>query len=372
MSCKVTVECQRPAEFESSDYIFANDWDKYRTAIILDREIMSKINCEPFGYIEAIPADRSFDNTSSKIILAVPFEESPENDSPSKACLRTNLMDEIYTNSRYSELIHIRRYCGNISAKLTTFKEYSDDISEGLNCYVHPNILNKIGESKGDYLEAYNPITGGRIALQAWPLRPDDKDNRIRIGDQLRKVLNININDEIVIRSVVQTSEPKLGSRERIINPLVRYRQFALRTVKGLDRDEHRNVVRVSDDLMNLLGIDSGDQVVLEWNNSRTISRCLSPPNSEIEPFSIRVPSTVRDKIGVSLEDGLYIRRNMEAIVKKKVSLSLLVIIGVTISGIRFFNSYTINIIIIFCMIVFASIVVLWIVFLPERQQVEV
>lgn len=368
MTPEIELACHWPSTLEKQGYVFKDEIDKSRNALVVPQPVLDKLGISEYEYIKI--HSTSVDEDKDIILQALSFENTPDECLPWKASLRTNLMDKL-PGEQPDDLITIEAYSVDSSDGLPVYPGYSDNISEYDYCYLSEHLRETVDVVAGDYVEAYNPKHGGRMPLRVRELRATDGEDKIRMSGQARNVLQADIGDDIRVRECVHAQSAQLRWWERVLAPIVGFRQLGLQVRRGLDRDEHRNVVRISEDVMELLAVDEGDQIVLEWNGTSTTVRCLPLEREELNSMDVMVPSTVRDRdqFDVSIHDALHVRRNTFYILRKQVALSTLGILGVVVGSIQVAIYLDLAITTAILLILIMSIFVVWLLLLPERQR---
>jgi hypothetical protein len=191
----------------------------------------------------------------------------------------------------------------------------------------------------------------------------------------------------------------------------------------GLDIDEERRIDRVEPDTRNLLGIENGDRIVIEWGGQEHNVKCLDLPDSvDVDPESatsdelsqveddspngegtstsilsgnhssnhIYMPSTERKAVNACIEDLVKVRRDMQYTMGKQVSVSILGILGAFIAGGPIFTQIQsfvpevlgaslpsiviagVGIISSGLFFIFGSLFLIWILMYPKRQECEI
>jgi len=372
MGSPVTVTCDWPSSLDDNGYTFSEGVDKSRNAIVVPGAVLDTLGIEECEYVEATSASNPA--TPGVILQILSFEDVPDDESETKASIRTNLMDEIPGDQPDERVILRKIEIDSPDEFLKSYPGYSDDIVKYDYCYLSDEINSEIGIEPGEYIESYNPQHGGRMPLKARKLRDRDRPDKIRMSGQARNVLQLETGDEVRVRECVHARPSQIRWWERILGWFVGFRELGLRVQIGRDRDEHRNAVRLSEDVMELLAVDPGDQIVLEWNGTPTSVRCLPPVEGDLESMGVKVPSTIRDRDGfdVSIHDSVHVRRNMLYILRKQVALSTLGILGVLIGSLQVAIYLELSTIQAVPLAIFTSFIVVWLLLLPERQRCAV
>ena len=144
---------------------------------------------------------------------------------------------------------------------------------------------------------------------------------------------------------------------EFIIRLFVRAPKLHLRTVEPFDGDDHQSIIRMHRECFKLLGIDSGEQVIINWNNRKTIATALEfegldERNDELKTYnksmvetfyegtaykinnlSVGVSAMLRAALGIPRYTTISIRRRVVTLFLKKFNELLIPLIGLIIAG---------------------------------------
>lgn len=327
----ITCLVKRPYDFAPG--AFAEFNDQFRNAVVLPRPLFDRLGIEPYGYVAVAPeTDAEAEQTGSRVVHAVPFgQETPvvRVDGAWVVAARTNVLVGACEGGVGDDRIRIGPIDSPSSGALTVRRTYDDEVAERA-CYVSPTTCRRVGLDDGDRVEVFNPGDGGR-KLVAVSERPEVGEGDVRLDARSRLTLGVDLGDSVVVRRAVDLRSPAPTLRGRALERLVGYREVPLRVEFGLDRDEYRNVARLSAEMMAFLGIDPGDRLVVDWKGQTAVTQCLSPPPDEaVSPVSILLPSTERDRVNVSIGDTVSARRDMGHVFRKRIALSTLGILGVT------------------------------------------
>jgi antitoxin component of MazEF toxin-antitoxin module len=367
---QVEIECKWPSTLNKDGYVFREDIDKSRNALIVPKAVLNELAVSEYRYVEVSAAGNYEDVTLALQVLT--FEDVPASGPPWKASLRTNLMDELPGDP---PAVPVRISSLDIKysdQKLESYPGYSDDIVEYDYCYLSESVISDVDAEPTEYVEVYNPEHGGRMPLRVRELRDIENDEtKALMSGQARNVLQVETGDKVSVRECVHAQPPQPKWWERTLATIVGFRELGLRVQTGRDRDEHRNVVRISEDVMEILAVESGDQIILEWGGTPTSVRCLPPENTDLDPMEILIPSTVRDRdqFDVSIHDSVHVRRNVLYILKKQVAFSTLGILGVVVGGLQVAVILNLSLIVASLLILFTSFFMIWLLMLPERQR---
>lgn len=370
----VSVRTEGSTEFPSEAYDDPND--KMRNCLLLPKPLLKQVNADNFSYVKAdTECETDWEDSTELYVIAV-------NDviSRNRAGLRTNLLSEIDPELSFGDSICITKSERSVVRPLTVKRAFADE-HVGRRCYLHPDLFDMLGIDKGEQVEVFSLETGGRSSLPVWESQvPNEGRQIVSVDGHTRRVLDIEVGDQVGVRN--DSNDRNLrGLRERLFSFFVNYRETALRVLPGFDRDEHRNIARINRDMMEFLGIEPGDKVKIRWQGDKATVQCLLPPEGEnVAPLSIRLPSTERDRVGVSIYDSLELQRDTGYVFKKQIALSTLGVLGVIIGMFGILDSVRFDPVVSFlgteasvALFVFAvllvSVVVIWILLYPERQR---
>ena len=393
------------------------DGDKFRYAVIVPQSTLSNLDdTEEYEYVEISSPDSDAEATLAQIIAfsdAHDPEEFSTDDGLPWACIRTKLQREIGLDPERDEQMTVEiRACDTTTLdslsvhRVSAWEQEARDITtEGLAGYISAEDMVGTDElAGGDVCELINPKTGSRIQL---PVETYDHKNResgtIRINGITRKLLRVDSKDEgedneLRLRIFTEVDEEE-GPLDRVSRwfgrRFVDYSYSYFRVLPGYDRDEGRNVVRMNEDAMKGLGIEENDRVILSWlreeKRQRNV-RCQSgwdedkvlepeeaPESSygETESLSVRIPSTERDELNISVGDSIQIRRDMRYQAGKQVSLSAFGILGVVVGTGQLINmifdqislAYVVSSVTI---VLVLSVLTVWLVMNPIRQKCRI
>jgi hypothetical protein len=423
----ITVICKTISDFR--DYCF-KEGDKFRYAVIVPKQTLSKLeNTSQYEYVKISSPKSESDGTLAQIIT---FSEDHDLNEFSTdggdyySCVRTKLQREIGLepdNDDEDIPIEIRECDTETSdplkiRRVSAWEQETRDITtEGLAGYMIEDKINDIeGLNVGDVCELIDPRTGARIQLPIEAYRHKQRNkNTIRLNGITRNLLHVDSKDEGEKNTIRLRVLTKVNEKDNIINRLkvwIRYRLEGLniwigrrfvdysyshfRVLRGYNRDEGRNVIRMNEDAMKGLGIEENDRVIISWikekkkikRNVRCQSgweedRALEPAESsessdgETESLSIRVPSTERDNLSISVGDSISVRRDMRYQAGKQVALSAFGILGVIVGTNQLINMIFDQISIayigtsIFSILVL-SVATVWLIMSPIRQKCQV
>jgi hypothetical protein len=393
------------------------DGDKFRYAVIVPQSTLSGLDeTAEYEYVELSAPGAETDGTLAQIITFSDDHDVAEfstDEGRPWACIRTRLQREIGLDPEGGDddenMEVVVRECDtetldalNVHRVSAWEQEDRDITTEGLAGYISARDMDSADAlERGDVCELINPKTGSRIQL---PIETYDhknrKDNTIRINGITRKLLRVDSKDEgednevrLRILTDVEEAETTLERASKWLGRrFVDYSYSNFRVLPGYDRDEGRNVVRMNEDAMKGLGIEENDRVLLSWmrgTKKRRNVRCQSgweedtalepeaaPESSygEEESLSVRIPSTERDNLNISVGDSIQIRRDMRYQAGKQVSLSAFGILGVIVGTGQLINmifqritlAYVVSAVTI---VLVLSVLTVWLVMNPIRQQ---
>ena len=372
------VKCRRPFDFDDDAYEEYDD--QFRNSAFLPSHLFDDLGVEPYEYVRVSEHGHEGEGV---VIQAVPFDPvtSEREEGYPLAALRTNLTEKIRDGLSRNTLL-------DVTATDCPYREmqvgrgYDDNRGAGI-CYVTPSAKRAVGADEDDPIELYNPVDGGRSILETSPLSADDaNESVVRVDGHIQETLGVEFGNTVRMRAPADSDTVDPSLKERLLRPLVDYREGHLRGELGLDRDEYRNVVRMNQDTMQFLGIDPGDRVVMRWDGTQLSTQCLLPPDGTSVPDSaILVASTDRDPIDVSLYDTVVVRRDMGDKLKQEVAVSMLGILGVIFGVFQAADAATLDDMLVasigplgallaLCGVAaFLSVFVTWLMLFPQRQK---
>lgn len=372
------IRCRRPFDFDDTAYQEYDD--QFRNCVFLPPDLFEELGIEPYDYVRVSEHGDDGPGVVMQTALFEPTTTDADGEYP-LAALRTNLTEEIREDLARNTLL-------DVTATQRPYREmrvgrgYDDNRGAGI-CYVSPRAKRAIEVDDDGPVELYDPVDGGRSILDTAPL-PEDTSNEsvVRVDGHIQETLGVEFGDSVRMRAPVDHDAVTPTLRERAFGSLVGSRDVHLRVELGLDRDEYRNVVRMQGDTMQFLGIEPGDRVVVQWDGKRLSAQCLLPPDEKSVPdAAILLASTDRDPIDTSLYDTVVVRRDMSHILKQRVAVSLLGILGVAFGVFQAANAATVDELLVaqvgpfgtiltLCAVsAVLSVVVVWLLLFPERQK---
>lgn len=358
-------------------------------AVAVPTGVFDEMGVEPFCYIRA----RYEADDEGKLIYAIPFSSDYDADDNAIA-ISTNLMKGINPDLGVREEIQIEPRNAPCSDPLTVYRPYSD-LRDGV-CYLDPKVLSDINVKKGEQVEIYNTETGGRVTLIADTLFENDRSpEKIRLDLHSTKILDVNFGDTVRVREAVDIDDattsrriPRLRDlfsdlKDELLEFFVGSRQVLLRVEPGLDQDEYRGIIRVNRSTMGYLGVEEKDRIIVDWKRRKASVQCLPTSDNETDPLAVLVPSSVRDQIEVSNFDGINVWRDRGYIFQKRISISLLGILGVVFGTFQIATVTSIsailleevgvigNLLVLLGVSAVLSLPVIWFLLLPVRSEVH-
>lgn len=402
-----TVICKTISNFDDSCF---EKGDKFRFAIIVSQHVLADLgDTEEYDYVRVTPHGSDESGTLAQIVgFSDDYSmEEYSTDGISWACVRTSLQKEIGLGPDIDRDTRIVIQECEIDAldSLTIHRESAWETqdrnitTDGITGYINSEDMNDLESlDDGDVAELVNPRTGSRIRVPIQTYRHKNyQSGTIRLDGTTRELLNVESKDEgddnsvrlRVIPDEYDETEQYLRRFSKWIGrKFVDYSYTHLRVLPGYDRDEGRNVVRINQDAMERLGIEDNDRVIIGWGDRFRNVTCqtgwdedekLEPKSTydsygEEESLSIRIPSTERDNLNISVGDSVSVRRDMRYQAGKQVSLSVFGILGVLIGTNQLINMFysSINvqyIIVSILSIILPSLVAIWLILMPVRQK---
>jgi hypothetical protein len=384
----------------------------------------------PFNYVYVTPAGHGWE--SAEIVYTLPFAEAfePSPDKPT-ALLKGTYQHRLFSNrTSDAQEVNIKPHetakkPNDTSNIFTPARLPVAEHTPLSTCYLNGKELEKSAFEEGDPLEVYNPDNGRRTHFElqgrAWVER-----GTIAIGNVIRDSLRVISKDErakdgwgerLGIRKPVMATFPEQSVLDRIKEHVgkrfVDYNRINLQVRPGLDIDEERRVVRLEEDTQKLLGVETGDRLVVEWGGEKHTVQCLDTPESvkvtsqsastkeaserldegyqsilaeDHSSNHIYMPSNVRKAVNTCIGDMVKVRRNMRYTMGKTVSLSILGILAALIFGRPIYEAVirpvsqwgvtgaaltAIRISIGVLGFLSMSLLLVWILMYPERQEVR-
>lgn len=376
MSSPVTVRCKRPYDLDEDS--FARFSDQFRNGLLLPPEAFDELGISNYDYVRvqnASARERTIRTVATKL------RSDPElRDGDSYVgTLRTKLYKQITTPDDGEDGIELlvrpdrsgARYAGTVG------RTYDDDVDHRV-CHIAETRMNELGISVGDTAEIFNPETGGRIGITVG--EPHSYADLIRVDVRSRQAINVEPGDRIGVRDV-EAASGEAGVVRRLQKVFIGSRELPFHVKLGPDQDEYRNVVRMTEDMMEFLGIEPGDNVVLRGRGKTTKSQCLSTQLAdEAPPNTIKIPSTERDRIDISVHDAVRVERDMWYVFREQLSTSVFGIMGVIVGFLqvvliinlaemtRRFGVVPVTVGLLTA-VVAVSVFVIWLLMTPERQK---
>ncbi len=141
---------------------------------------------------------------------------------------------------------------------------------------------------------------------------------------------------------------------------------FLLRSSWAMETDDRHGIVRVSPNIMKLLGVEDNDKIDINYGAEKVIARVLS--DESCEDFIIEIPATIRLKLGMnSIGDIVKVNRNMEYNFKRHSIEQAITFLGTLLTVITLNCSILIKFLIMF--VVFP--LMMWWILNEERIKVK-
>lgn len=351
-------------------------------------------------------------------VYVLPFSSARENgdSGPPDAYLRSGLQERLgipeHANGQVVELEPIDEPDSG-ELELVRFSTKTESTRDG-ECRAHPSVLNRIGVGDGGDVELYNPENGGRLLATIRAEKGGMEPGEISLSTHGRKLLRVELaeraaDDETTVvhaRPAIQQlyptrrdggSNPEIyervydrlrtlprRSKERVLDWAVGYHEVHLRVHLGLNTDEGRETARVNSDIMDALAIEDGDRVLITSQSGRTSAHChLIEPDGhlvaddndihekDVQDRTILLPSTVREKAGVTCDDVVTVRRDTSYIAARQIVLSMFGFLGVFVGATQSIDllippQYQLHAFVVALLLSASSI---WLVLWPERQR---
>ncbi|MFB6090505.1 MAG: hypothetical protein ABEJ97_05545 [Halobellus sp.] len=374
-SDEVEAVCDTISAFHDTSW--EDDLDKLSNWVILPEELLDRLGIEEYDYVDVRAADAA--DADARSLLAASFashhpaEWHRADEGRHKVCIRTNLQDDIGCSVEEGNSRVVISPSDVPSRTMTVRREtsYAQQQQQGYIdhdvCHLHRDFFEgddvEIDIDPGEYVEAINQTNGRRIQLRAKEyVQKQFGADDIRLHNDIAALLDVSPVDAdgtshtVKIRSteaLARQPERSLFRRAatRLGEFFVGYSAMHIRVLPGYDQDERRNTVRVDRTVIEQLGIEPGDRVVISWRDESLTAKCL-PPLARDERVvteaddpdhllrivdrndghpEIFIPSTERDKVEMSVNDSVEIRRDMKYTVGKNVVVSIFSILAVVV-----------------------------------------
>lgn len=419
-------------DFDQDD--FHRFHDQFQHALILPQNCLDALDMAPYNYAEVTPSGQNWKN--AEVVYVLPFGDdfSLEPAKP-EGLLKGSYQERIFDQRMAGDRdINVRKHetaqQQGSEVNLYTPTRLPVENDTGLStCYLNKGKLEESQFEDGDRVEVYNPMNGNRASLTVEGNGRLQRDS-IAIGNVNRDSLRVISVDErskpgwgeqLGIRPPVESQPPNRSLPERVVHQVwkrfVGYNRINLEVKPGLDIDEERRIARVEPDTRNLLGIDSGDRVVIEWGGKEHSVKCLDLPDDvDVSARSatgdeasdateddaeeiltgthssnhIYMPSTERKAVDACIEDLVKVRRDMKYTMGKQIAVSILGILAALITGDWLFSSLSSYVasalvpgqsttiqtaaqvgtgIVTFVLL---SVTIVWVLMYPKRQETEI
>ena len=142
---------------------------------------------------------------------------------------------------------------------------------------------------------------------------------------------------ELQLFPIYKKFKSSKSAKQRICDTLVGRSSLNLLAVRPYSVDDARDIIRLSNDSMQLLGIEDGDRVVLSYGDKNYSAMALQIDSFElvddtniltgIENLDIivGVPAPIRSYLGIDdIETGITVRRDTEFLLKKNFNIQLM------------------------------------------------
>lgn len=210
---------------------------------------------------------------------------------------------------------------------------------------------------------------------------PSDRwrgDCVVRLTAFQRRLLGVDLDQEILL--VAMDGMPASCSRnlvqkgaDRVLEILIGKRRLHLRCEKDAPVLEGSGYVRAAPEVLRLLGIEEWDQVRLSYRDRAITCRVLSlqDEGTGSDPNVIRVPSTLRRKLGIDPGSVLKAERDRFFLLRKHLNLSLIPIFGAIISVTQLSSIPNANPRVIYPLAIISAPVMLFLALSRERAKVK-
>lgn len=381
---------------------FADRNDQFKNAIFLPDPVLETLFSEQHskrGYVQVT----SEKGQNTEQFYALPFgdDQSPQRDPESslyRGYLRSNLQEQIGgdpqnpTTRVNLEPVDVPETDPLTLTRLSTHLE----TTENALAHANPTVFNELAIESGENVEVFNPETGARMFIEVRAAPSLDKSH-VALSTYVRKLLQVevpeNTDNESVITQVRLRKRIHSGNVDRtwlgrikdwILTQAVDYHEIDLRVYPAPNTDENRNVARLNEETMRILGIQDGDKIVVSSPQHRKSLRCLlaseesylikqdvSFQPGDISDRNILLPATEREAINTLVHDVVRVHRDPEYVVGKQVVPSLFSLLGVFIGGTQLLEVAAPDLPQVAAILLLSmfGVLAVWIVLWPERQK---
>jgi len=382
MADAIEVVCNRPYDLPSSDFIHSSD--QFRNALYLPQLAFAVLDIEHYSYVRMLG---SADHTPADCprVLTAPLCEqiglqAPNADPPRcRGALRTNIYESLSDTEQHAEKRFHVVPDETVSKEFgETYRTHDDSIADRV-CHLSSNVMKSLSVTAGQKVELFNPETGGRTDIKLGEPH-EDHDGVFRVDVRTRQALDLEIGNRIGVRTLDFDTGSRRGIKYGLLKRLIDSREMPFNVQLGPDQDEYRNIVRITEDMMRFLGIETGDNVVLRWRGKETKSQCLPIRGSTDPPNTVKMPATERDRIDISVNDAVLVERDMGYVLREQVAVSVIGIIGgvlgvlqvVPLIGTERMTAVLgpagSGVAIIFAVTLLSALII-WLLLIPERQK---
>lgn len=396
----VEVVVRSMERFDKSNFSDRND--QFKNAIFLPGPVLNELFPSEHsnrGYVHVSVAGQD----EWEVFYAIPFspDYTPECDSDTGlylGFLRSNLQERIGGNPQDPTTrveispVNVPETRPLTLTRLSTHLE----TTENTLCHVNPTILDQLGIESGGNVEAFNPETGARMQIVVRAATSLDEDH-VALSTHVRKLLRVQIPRETdgdtattQIRLRKPTTDGDITGTlwNRVANWVLKHtvdhHEIELRVYPAPNTDENRNIARLNEETMRILGIQDGDKVIVSSPTRQKSLRCLlaseesylikqdvSFEEGDVSDRNILLPATEREAVETLVHDVVRVRRDQSYVVGKQIVPSLFSLLGVFIGGTQLLNivSPDISQATTLAVLSLSSVAVVWTVLWPERQK---
>lgn len=204
-------------------------------------------------------------------------------------------------------------------------------------------------------------------------------DYVVRLTAFQRRLLGVELDQEVLFVTMDGLLPPPHSRNpfgkvsDRILEILIGKRSLHLRCDRDMPVTEGSGYVRVAPEILRLLGAEEWDQVRLSYRDRAVTCRVLSLPDDGTgsDLNVIRVPSTLRRKLGIDPGSVLKVERDRSFLLRKHLNLSLIPIFGAIISVAQLSSVPNANPRIIFPLAIISAPLMLFLALSRERAKVR-
>ncbi len=216
----------------------------------------------------------------------------------------------------------------------------------------------------------------------------NEKDNTILI-DKVKRTNEIteifesffDSNEYSIVQLVPIYLRTKQKKNSTVLDFLVGDCQMNLSAIRPYEIDDSRDIVRLSEDSMTLLGIEESDKVLLKYKNQRCEARAMKIDSFEFMQQTnilfcerdldliVGVPAPIRRKLGIEdVETEVIVERDTKYLFFKNLNIQLISVLGLLLAVFQIGdNHYKVKTVMCFALLPF----IIWASLSQERSKVK-